>query len=88
MVRSKFSDALVRGLQVSGYDPYSLRYICENFSLSALILGIGQAWLLVTLAGAVSGISKLQYFCRTELLCCCYILFSQSVSAHTTWQVT
>jgi len=36
------------------------------------------------LLDAVSGISKLQYFCCTELLCRCYSLFSQLVSAHTT----
>ena len=57
---------------------------CEYFSLSALSLGIGQDLLLVPLTDAVSGISKLQYFCRTEQLYCCYILFSQSVFAHTT----
>ena len=45
--------------------------------LSTSSLGIGQAWPLVTLAGAVSGISKLQYFWRTEQLPCCDILFSE-----------
>ena len=57
---------------------------CEFFSLSALSLVVGQDLLLIPLAGAVSGISKLQYFCSTELSCCCCILFSQSVFAHTT----
>jgi hypothetical protein len=57
---------------------------CEWVSVLALRLGISQAWFLVSLAGAVSGISKQQYFYRTELLYCCYILFSQTVFAHTT----
>jgi len=67
-LQKKIVTHCVRGLVISCYIPYTLRYIV---SLSDLSLGIGQAWLLVPLAGAVSGIPKLQYFCRTEQLCCC-----------------
>jgi len=49
---------LVRGLLVSGYDPYTLRY----FSLWPLSLGFSQTCLLIPLAGAKSGISKHQTF--------------------------
>jgi hypothetical protein len=50
---------------------------CEYFSLPQLSLGIGQDWLLVSLAGALREILKLQYFWRTEQLCCFNILFSE-----------
>ena len=66
MIRKKFDDAFVSKL--SGVKQWPLTF--QYFSLSALSLGIGQAWLLVALAGAVSGISNLQDFWRIELLCC------------------
>jgi hypothetical protein len=52
------------------------------FSLSTLRLGIGQPWLLVPLASDVSGISKHQVLCRTDLLCCCDNLFSEIIRSH------
>jgi hypothetical protein len=70
----------VRGLVVPCYDPY-LTVHCEYFSFSALSLGTGQAWLLVDLAGAVSGTSIFLSHWTAMLL---LYFFSQLVFAHTT----
>ena len=68
-------------LVVTCYGAYSVSNcsIVRDCGFSALSLGFCQAWLLVDLASDINGISKIQYFSSTELLCLYYILFSQSV---------
>jgi hypothetical protein len=73
LVRKMLGDVFISKL--SGVKLWPLKF--HYYSLSALSLRSDQAWLLVALAGALSGISNLHDFWHTDVLYCCDILSSE-----------
>ena len=54
----------VQGIVVSGHGPYVSLVNYEYVSLSPLILGISQAWLLVSLAAAHTWVQNLKVYLK------------------------